>query len=72
MCNGMIISNILYRYIFEVGFTHFKPFLKGNVNHLKIIQIVQSYFVTLHQKGDDVSVKYFILVFSGAFSQRLT
>lgn len=26
MCNGMIISNILYRYISEVGFTHLNPF----------------------------------------------
>lgn len=34
MCNGMIISNILYRYISEVGFTHLN-LLKGNASHFK-------------------------------------
>lgn len=28
MCNGMIISNTLYRYISEVGFHAFKTFKK--------------------------------------------
>lgn len=65
MCNGMIISNILYRYISEVGFTHLNLF-KGERQPCKEFRLLESLdrsgilsgLVPLEEDKDDVSVIY--------------
>lgn len=79
MCNGMIISNILYRYISEVGFTHLNPF-KGECQTSKELRSVESqdrsgiFSGLVPLKENDVSVIYAEASSwnSGAFSRGPT